>query len=119
MGKRREAVPPRQSTVTRRLWRTTTTHAVEQRAYGARWHHHGGTGSSLSLADCSCSCSEVDGIRPPALAQARGYRTVMDMPASVAEHVLRELPRLAKAVKTATRADGVRPAPGPRLATWQ
>ncbi|KAJ0405378.1 hypothetical protein P43SY_000257 [Pythium insidiosum] len=39
--------------------------------------------------------------------KARGYATVMDMPADVAAQVFRELPRLAKAVQAATGADGI------------
>mmetsp|Transcript_6259 Transcript_6259/g.21479 ORF Transcript_6259/g.21479 Transcript_6259/m.21479 type:complete len:144 (+) Transcript_6259:118-549(+) len=39
--------------------------------------------------------------------KAKGYVTVMDMPPDVAGEVLKELPRLAKAVKEATGATGV------------
>eukprot|EP00937_MAST-01D_sp_MAST-1D-sp2_P003352 g3352.t1 len=39
--------------------------------------------------------------------KASGYATVMDMPADVAANVLSELPRLARAVKSATGANGV------------
>ena len=39
--------------------------------------------------------------------KAKGYRTVMDLPPDVAANVLRELPRLARAVKKATGCDGV------------
>ena len=39
--------------------------------------------------------------------KAHGFRTVMDMDAATAANVLRELPRLARAVQAATNADGV------------
>ena len=39
--------------------------------------------------------------------QASGYATVMDMPPDVAANVLKELPRLCKAVQAATGCDGV------------
>mmetsp|Transcript_14804 Transcript_14804/g.17885 ORF Transcript_14804/g.17885 Transcript_14804/m.17885 type:complete len:148 (-) Transcript_14804:410-853(-) len=39
--------------------------------------------------------------------KASGYATVMDMPPDVAANVLKELPRLAKAVKDATGCEGV------------
>eukprot|EP01079_Euglenida_sp_SAG-EU17-18_P001899 gene1899-2969_t len=39
--------------------------------------------------------------------KAKGYTTLMDMPAEVAASVLQELPRLARAVKLATGAAGV------------
>lgn len=39
--------------------------------------------------------------------KATGYADIYDMPADVAAAVLRELPRLAKAVKAATGCDGV------------
>ena len=39
--------------------------------------------------------------------KAAGFASVMDMPADVAANVLSELPRLARAVKAATGADGV------------
>jgi len=39
--------------------------------------------------------------------KAHGFRTVMDMDADTAANVLRELPRLARAVKGASGADGV------------
>ncbi|CAK0852558.1 unnamed protein product [Prorocentrum cordatum] len=41
------------------------------------------------------------------LPKAKGYVTVMDMPAEAAAAVLRELPRLARLVQGATGADGV------------
>ncbi len=39
--------------------------------------------------------------------KAPGYVTIYDMPADVAANVLRELPRLAKAVQAATGCEGV------------
>jgi histidine triad (HIT) family protein len=39
--------------------------------------------------------------------KAPGYATIYDMPPDVAANVLRELPRLAKAVQAATGCDGV------------
>eukprot|EP00238_Polyblepharides_amylifera_P013274 CAMPEP_0196580146 /NCGR_PEP_ID=MMETSP1081-20130531/27426_1 /TAXON_ID=36882 /ORGANISM="Pyramimonas amylifera, Strain CCMP720" /LENGTH=145 /DNA_ID=CAMNT_0041899943 /DNA_START=173 /DNA_END=610 /DNA_ORIENTATION=+ len=39
--------------------------------------------------------------------KALGYATVLDMPEDVAANVFKELPRLARAVKEATGADGV------------
>ena len=39
--------------------------------------------------------------------KATGYASVIDMPPDVAAEVLKELPRLAKAVKDATGCDGV------------
>jgi diadenosine tetraphosphate (Ap4A) HIT family hydrolase len=39
--------------------------------------------------------------------KAEGYATIYDMPPDVAGAVLRELPRLAKAVQAATGCDGV------------
>eukprot|EP00242_Pyramimonas_sp_CCMP2087_P006922 CAMPEP_0198223880 /NCGR_PEP_ID=MMETSP1445-20131203/94485_1 /TAXON_ID=36898 /ORGANISM="Pyramimonas sp., Strain CCMP2087" /LENGTH=146 /DNA_ID=CAMNT_0043902867 /DNA_START=96 /DNA_END=536 /DNA_ORIENTATION=+ len=39
--------------------------------------------------------------------KAEGYATMMDLPEDVAANVFRELPRLARAVKEATGADGV------------
>ena len=39
--------------------------------------------------------------------KAKGYPTVMDMPEDIAAHVLKELPRLCKAVKAATGCAGV------------
>ena len=39
--------------------------------------------------------------------KATGYASIIDMPPDVAGAVLRELPRLAKAVKDATGCDGV------------
>ena len=41
------------------------------------------------------------------LPKGEGYATVMDMPADVAANVLSELPRLCRAVKEATGADGI------------
>ncbi len=41
------------------------------------------------------------------LPKAPGYVTFADMPPEVAANVLKELPRLAKAVQAATGADGV------------
>eukprot|EP01061_Rhynchopus_euleeides_P028364 TRINITY_DN4620_c0_g1_i1.p2 TRINITY_DN4620_c0_g1~~TRINITY_DN4620_c0_g1_i1.p2 ORF type:complete len:164 (+),score=74.65 TRINITY_DN4620_c0_g1_i1:51-494(+) len=39
--------------------------------------------------------------------KAKGYADIMDMPEDVAANVLKELPRLARAVKAATGAPGV------------
>lgn len=39
--------------------------------------------------------------------KATGYATVMDLPADIAANVLSELPRLSRAVKAATGADGI------------
>lgn len=39
--------------------------------------------------------------------KAPGYATIMDMPEEMAANVLKELPRLARAVKAATGAEGV------------
>eukprot|EP00240_Pyramimonas_obovata_P007511 CAMPEP_0118935236 /NCGR_PEP_ID=MMETSP1169-20130426/15231_1 /TAXON_ID=36882 /ORGANISM="Pyramimonas obovata, Strain CCMP722" /LENGTH=148 /DNA_ID=CAMNT_0006878245 /DNA_START=137 /DNA_END=583 /DNA_ORIENTATION=- len=39
--------------------------------------------------------------------KAEGYATMMDLPEDVAANVLKELPRLSRAVKEATAADGI------------
>eukprot|EP01064_Diplonema_japonicum_P030953 TRINITY_DN5399_c0_g2_i2.p1 TRINITY_DN5399_c0_g2~~TRINITY_DN5399_c0_g2_i2.p1 ORF type:complete len:146 (+),score=42.17 TRINITY_DN5399_c0_g2_i2:45-482(+) len=39
--------------------------------------------------------------------KAKGYSTLLDMPEDAAANLLKELPRLAKAVKAATGCDGV------------